>query len=197
MPELEDIAEGTSKIPRGTAAAANTHPHTAGAGCRYSTALPAGTPRWAPPRAAAGNPGCNGTQLSFPLCTPCQTQHRSWGLGELHRTELGRGRGKNTAKKSVSFQFYHGFAVSELKAQIPSFPVYKSSSPLLNPRSCNECPLSQRIRFSTPVYQRGNSKANAEYQFLLEETLARTFCNMCNTKCINTVFKSFHTEIKD
>lgn len=197
MLEQEDITEGTSKIPCGTALAANTHPHTAGAGCRYSTALPAGILCWVPPRAAAGSPGCNGTWLSYPLYTPCQRQLRSLGLWELHRRELGRRRGKkNTAEKSVSFQFYHGFVISELKAQIPSSPIYKSSSPLFNPRSCNERPLSERIRFSSPVYQRGNSKANAEYPFLLEETLARAFYGICNTKCINTLFKSFHTEIK-
>lgn len=102
--ELEDIAKETSKIPRGTAPATNTHPCTAGAGCRYSTALPAGTPRWAPPRAAAGSPGCSGTWLSFPPCTPCRRQRRFLGLWELHRSELGRRRRgkKNTAKESAS-----------------------------------------------------------------------------------------------
>lgn len=143
--------------------AATTHPRTAGAGCRYSTALPAGTRCWTRPRAAAGSPGCTGTRLSYPPCTPCQRPRRSLVLWERRRKELGRRRGKKTAEKSVSFQYDHGFVISELKPQLQSSPICKSSSTPLNPRSCNECPLSQRIRFSPPLHHCGNSKANTEY----------------------------------
>lgn len=128
------------------------------------------------------------TVYSLPKTTPF------FGALGTPQERAGKEEGKNTAEKSVSFQFYHGFVASELKAHSPGSPIYKSSSPLFNPRSRNECPLPPGIRSSTPVYQCGNSKANAEYQFLLEETLARTLHSICNTERINTVQKFSHRD---
>lgn len=157
------ITEGASQILCGTALGCHHSPTHCGGwlpllhcpACRHSV--------------LDSSPGCSWkpwlhwytafvpTVYSLPKTTPF------FGALGTPQERAGKEEGKKTAEKSVSFQYDHGFVISELKPQLQSSPICKSSSTPLNPRSCNECPLSQRIRFSPPLHHCGNSKANTEY----------------------------------
>ena len=127
MPELSDITKGPSQFPVGL-----LRPPTLTHALRGLVAIAP-----LPCLQALGTGLLPGLQLeALVAMVHGLRSHRvllaeddtiTGGSGNSTGESWGRRRRKNTAKKSVSFQFYHGFVRSELKAQIPSFPGYGSS----------------------------------------------------------------------